>query len=220
MPKNKIKIWLAVLVGFGLLLQVLPLVVSAEPAADSCATSGNTLPKWGCDPRAQNLGLYVQGIFNFSIYVLAIASFGVLLFGGYMYMFSGLTESKKKGIEYIRNAIIGLIVGLLSYLGLNTLDNTIIAALNTGAGEGLLPPLSTFSGAAKAEAPNGKSVMDLCVVKGSDPFLNVSVPVPDFRCGWCYYKAAKASAGSTSTTPIIDPAEWNKCMGTSGATSP
>lgn len=64
----------------------------------------------------ENLSSFLTYLFNISLLVAALAAFGALVFGGVMYMTSGLADTKSKARELIQSAFIGLLLLVGTYL--------------------------------------------------------------------------------------------------------
>lgn len=104
---------------------------SAISGASSQTSSGLCLP---ADPTgaSQNLGgdQTVGGLIIYIIDIMlglaAILSVLFIIIGGYQYIFDGgSSESAKKGKKTVVNALIGLIIIVLSYTIISVLSNTI-----------------------------------------------------------------------------------------------
>lgn len=88
---------------------------------------GNTL---GCaiTTGRVSLGMVPYFIQYFSNYALGLVSILALLFiviGGFLYTMGGMTEQKDKGKNFIKNAIIGMIIAFMAW----TVINVIISAI-------------------------------------------------------------------------------------------
>jgi len=66
---------------------------------------------------------YVTYIFQVSFIVIALASFGVLIYGGFVFLTSsGSPTSRNEGKNWLLSGILGLIIALCSYLILNAIN--------------------------------------------------------------------------------------------------
>jgi len=73
------------------------------------------------------LSEYAVYIFNFCIIIAAVAAFVVLIYGGIRYLFSSNNPgSMKEARIWIYSGIVGLLIALVSYLILNTINPEII----------------------------------------------------------------------------------------------
>ncbi len=73
----------------------------------------------------------IQGFFTWLYYMIiiiaTIAAFGVIIWGGIVYLTSaGNSEKMKDGLNRIQDAVIGLLLVLLSYLILNAIDPNLV----------------------------------------------------------------------------------------------
>jgi len=69
---------------------------------------------------------YLNALFKFAIIGGGILAIMYIIVGGFEYMVSGAREAKKDGKEHIQNAIIGLLLLLLSYLILFVINPDIL----------------------------------------------------------------------------------------------
>lgn len=92
--------------------------------------------------------LFVK-IYNFGIGIVALAAFVTLVLAGVMYLTAGDNESRAtQAKKWIWNAIIGLVIALLSYLILFTINPDFVK--NVGF---VLPKLENSSGEKKGQFP-------------------------------------------------------------------
>lgn len=86
-----------------------------------------------------SLAEYIKYIYLFGLSLIGIAALGVLVYGGFIYMFSDTVVSKDEAKKWIWAAISGLILGLCAYLILNTINTSLISLTPPD-----LPPLPTL----------------------------------------------------------------------------
>ncbi len=82
------------------------------PGATSMATF--TLPQ------------YLSYIYFIGLGAVGIAALGMLVYGGFLYMLSDTVTSKDKAKDYITGALSGLVLGLATYLILNTINPVLL----------------------------------------------------------------------------------------------
>ncbi|GAF88336.1 unnamed protein product [marine sediment metagenome] len=70
---------------------------------------------------------YIHYIYLFGLGLIGIAALGGLVYGGFMYMLSGTVTSKDEAKKWIWGAISGLVLGLASYLLLNTINPDLVS---------------------------------------------------------------------------------------------
>lgn len=75
---------------------------------------------------SMDLNTYIGYIFKFSIAIAAFLAVIMIIWGGFEIMTSEAIPVKMEGKERIKNAIIGLIMVLASYLILNTIDPRLV----------------------------------------------------------------------------------------------
>lgn len=74
-------------------------------------------------PTVNNLGEYIAAIYKLGILFLAVTCVIALLIGGIKYILSAGNPAKaKEGVTFIKSSIIGLVLGLSSYLILYTIN--------------------------------------------------------------------------------------------------
>lgn len=101
-------------------------VASLSKTASAAFQINIPIPGLG-EPTLTN---YAKALYRFAIGALAILSMGIIMIGGYEYMISaGESITKTSSAKArIKNAIIGLIVALISFLVLNTINPDILKA--------------------------------------------------------------------------------------------
>ncbi len=113
------------------LLEPLPCIPNATPAADDpCTKAGEIQTKL-------NFKYYVQYMFNLLIAVAAVASVFMIVYGGFQYMSTDSWQGKSDGLSKVKNALLGLLLVLTSYIILRTIDPRLVAIPTT-----LVPPLN------------------------------------------------------------------------------
>lgn len=73
------------------------------------------------------LANYVRYIFVFALGMVALAAFGALVYGGFLYMLSGAVGAQEEAKKWIYGAISGLILGSASYLILRTINPDLVS---------------------------------------------------------------------------------------------
>ncbi len=74
---------------------------------------------------------YVQYFFNLVIALSAAAAVFMIVFGGFQYMTTDSWEGKSEGITKVKNAVLGLLLVLSSYLLLRTIDPRLVEIPST-----------------------------------------------------------------------------------------
>lgn len=93
------------------LLEPLPCI----PNSGQNCSKGETI-------KTVNVEQYVSYVFNFSMAAAVLLAVIMIFWGGFEYVTSEIPGIKSSGRERIQNAILGLIMVLISYLILNTID--------------------------------------------------------------------------------------------------
>ncbi len=70
---------------------------------------------------------YIRYILEFIIGVAGLVAVGALVYGGYLYLFAGISDDKEKGKNAIKNGLIGLVLILTAWAIVN-----IVLSLVTG----------------------------------------------------------------------------------------
>lgn len=83
------------------------------------------------DPNKIDFQNYVQYFFNAFIYICAGAAVFMIVWGGFQYMVTTSFTEKSAGLEKAKNAILGLLIVLSSYLFLRTIDPRLVAIPTT-----------------------------------------------------------------------------------------
>jgi len=73
------------------------------------------------------LANYVRYMFVFALGMVALAAFGALVYGGFLYMLSGAVGAQEEAKKWIYGAISGLILGSASYLILRTINPDLVS---------------------------------------------------------------------------------------------
>jgi hypothetical protein len=113
------------------LLEPLPCIPNATPAADDPCTKAGTVQ------TQLNFKYYVQYIFNLLIALAAVASVFMIVYGGFQYMSTDSWQGKSDGLSKVKNALLGLLLVLTSFIILRTIDPRLVAIPTT-----LVPPLN------------------------------------------------------------------------------
>lgn len=113
------------------LLEPLPCIPNATPAADDpCKKAGEIQTQL-------NFKYYVQYIFNLLIALAAVSSVFMIVYGGLQYMSTDSWQGKSDGISKVKNALLGLLLVLTSFIILRTIDPRLVAIPTA-----LVPPLN------------------------------------------------------------------------------
>lgn len=118
---------------FGAVFSETPHVAHAQPQTIEYETLV-PLPGIGWDPsvtpgqdnRVRSLPEYVNGMFRLLIGVAAGLAVIVIIIGGVEYMTSDVINNKESGKEKIRQALLGLLLAIASWLILNTINPDIL----------------------------------------------------------------------------------------------
>lgn len=86
----------------------------------ACGIKTGNIPLW-------MVPFYLRWILEFIIALAGLASVGGLVLGGYMYLFSGISNDKERGKNALKNSVIGLVLTLTAWAIVN-----ILLALLTG----------------------------------------------------------------------------------------
>lgn len=71
------------------------------------------------DIKLWMIPFYIRYLLEFIIGLAGLICVGGFIYGGYMYLFSGLTQEKEKGKGAIKNAVIGLVLTLVAWALVN-----------------------------------------------------------------------------------------------------
>ncbi len=85
----------------------------------------NCLDDPSCRPEEGELTFakFITWLYHAIITIAVIAAFGMIVFGGVEYLVSAGSPGKvSSGVEKIKNAVIGLLIILISYLVLQAID--------------------------------------------------------------------------------------------------
>ena len=113
------------------LLEPLPCIPNATPAADDPCTKAGEIQ------TQLNFKYYVQYMFNLLIALAAVASVFMIVYGGFQYMSTDSWQGKSDGLSKVKNALLGLLLVLTSFIILRTIDPRLVAIPTT-----LVPPLN------------------------------------------------------------------------------
>ncbi|MCX6734965.1 MAG: pilin [Candidatus Peregrinibacteria bacterium] len=100
-----------------------------DPVIDAAVTANDIL---ACGIKTGDIHLwmipyYIRYILQFIIGISGLASVGGIVYGGYMYLFAGVSNDKDQGKKAIQYALIGLVMTLVAWAFVN-----IIISLVTG----------------------------------------------------------------------------------------
>ncbi len=146
-------------------------------------TGGEEQLRW-VDTTSTGIGKYLNAIFQIGVALAGI--FGVLMIvvGGFTYMTSDVVTKKTDGKEQIKNAVLGVLLALLSWLLLNTISsklidfeigiyNTQVSSNGNGSGvEDTLNPITVVDGnycnAIHQAAVSAVGTFQTCNAPGTD----------------------------------------------------
>lgn len=109
--------------------------IPSQPSTDA---NGNVVPGVDCSKYGGAGGSmtsvdfqgYVQVVFNIAIALAAAAAIFMTVFGGLQYMTTDSWSGKSAGLEKAKNALLGLLLVLTSYIILRTIDPRLVAIPN------------------------------------------------------------------------------------------
>jgi cytochrome bd-type quinol oxidase subunit 2 len=124
-------------------------------------------------PSNINIGELFVKIYNFGIGLVALAAFIALVLAGVLYLTAGDNESRAtQAKQWIWNAVIGLVIALLSYLILFSINPDLVKDVNFA-----LPNLDgTVSCTQDSDCPQGsggstfKCIQGVCSAGGGGSF--------------------------------------------------
>lgn len=95
------------------------------PALGTDVTENQVL---GCGIKTGNITLwmvpfYIRYILQFILSIAGLVAIGAIIYGGYFYMFAGVSDDKDKGKKAIFNGIIGFVITMVAW----TIVNIVIA---------------------------------------------------------------------------------------------
>lgn len=85
------------------------------------------------------INTYIQYVFNLLIAVAGVAAVFMIVYGGFLYMTSDSWFQKKDGINKVRDAILGLLMVLSTYLIMRTVNPKLVEIPQT-----LVPPIQNL----------------------------------------------------------------------------
>lgn len=109
---------------------VVPLGAGTDPDIDTTKVTANDILACGIktgDIHLWMIPYYIRFILQFVIGISGLASVGGIVYGGYMYLFAGVSNDKDQGKKAIQYALIGMVMTLVAWAFVN-----IIMSLVTG----------------------------------------------------------------------------------------
>ena len=95
--------------------------------------------------KVENIGDYIRGIFKFGLIAIGLVAFGAIVVGAIQYTVSAGNESQtKEGKDRILHGIYGVVLLLLSFLILNTINPDIIRLREPAAPTYEVTPIGGF----------------------------------------------------------------------------
>ncbi len=102
-----------------------------------CVAANGVTCSGGASGTRINFQNYLQYAFNLFIFICAAAAVFMIVWGGFEYMTTDSWNGKSAGLEKAKNAVLGLLLVLTSYIILRTIDPRLVAIPTT-----LLKPLN------------------------------------------------------------------------------
>ncbi len=114
---------------------------------------------------------YLKSLYTFGIAIASALAVLMITLGGVQYSTTDAIGGKSEGKEKIKSALVGLLLALLSYTILNTINPYLVA------GDFAPPPISTDSGIGN-QAPEGTAVVPVGAggTVGSPGVVNPNIP--------------------------------------------
>lgn len=135
-------VMMLITLGGALTATILVATPATVYAQQSCGTSNDRLPSFGANcvgglatVKGDRGGIanIIQTFANFFIFILAAISVLFIVYGGFMYVTDdGSGEKAKKGQKMVLNALIGLVVAVVSFTLVSLVVN-LVSTLNVGS---------------------------------------------------------------------------------------
>lgn len=109
---------------------LLILFLAAAPIFFACAeyTLEMDYPSVGGVGPQGGLVSYIRYIYLFALGTVGLATFGAMVYGGFLYMLSGTNiVSQQEAKDWMRGAISGLVLALAAYLIMNTINPDLVS---------------------------------------------------------------------------------------------
>lgn len=115
-------------------LSLLVISASAETQTNSDSSINLEVPIAG-EEQVSGIGDYISKVYTFAVGVVGLAAVIMIMIGGYLYMTShGNATQAEKGKDFITSAVLGLIIVLVSYVILRTINPNLVGNFATDFG--------------------------------------------------------------------------------------
>lgn len=103
-----------------------------QPFALGEGNEGTVIDVLGCGIKTGQIRLwmipyYIRYILEFVIQIGGLVAVGGIIYGGYLYLFAGVSEDKDKGKKAIMYSVAGIVVSLLAWAFVNILIAVVTA---------------------------------------------------------------------------------------------
>jgi hypothetical protein len=115
------------------MLEPLPCVNTNSGTSGTSNSGSNCTPGTlvGTSASPISVGDYVQYAFNLIIALAAVAAVFMIVWGGFQYMTTDSWRGKSEGLSKVKNAILGLVLVICSYILLKTIDPRLVTIYPT-----------------------------------------------------------------------------------------
>ncbi len=124
--------------------------------------------KAGGTVRVSFLGQYIAAVYRYAVSIVVVVATIMVVYGGFLYLISPIAGDASRGMEIIKDALMGTVVLLAAYLILQTINPRLtdleslnlnyIARTEYGEGEGQNEAVRDISSGACAELPRLASI--------------------------------------------------------------
>ena len=117
------------------LLTPLPELGGNCPTGSDCTANNGTI-------KSIDLSQFISYAYKFMLALAVVLAVFMITVGGFEYMLSGAANTKSDALKKIQDAVWGLLLALVAYLLLYTIDPNLVSPSNLS-----IPPISTSTSA-------------------------------------------------------------------------
>ncbi|PIR37269.1 MAG: hypothetical protein COV34_03545 [Candidatus Zambryskibacteria bacterium CG10_big_fil_rev_8_21_14_0_10_42_12] len=118
--------FISLLFTLSLALSCVPMISFAQESREYTLLAPLPLGQGGTEVTRTDFAGYINGMYRFVLGVAGILAVIMIIYAGFVYMTTDAFQKKQEGREHIKNAILGLLLAISTWLILNTINPNLL----------------------------------------------------------------------------------------------